>query len=452
MMHAKRNRRRNAGMAAFSAILFLSVLAALAVVLFSTGSMNLAQASNQRAAHEARMAGESGVSFLTNRVQNCGVLGSLRGPALLNSLAAKMASHLNATANLGGASVSYDGSTISIPRIGLGDGRSFTGAITLPAYDRLRLTVTGQFVAGTGGSAATVQRQVALDFYPTWDQAIGFGLCSNGPVEMGMNTDLSGVTDPSDGSIYSATAGTAVTCGSGHISGDVSVSDPLATMSLGGTTVDGVIRYNVPPVTMPTINRTPYKSLATTVMNSPNPPAGTYKNIRIPANTNPTFGSSVTIQGVMHVEAPNKIYFNNNVDFTGIMVADDPPMGSPDSDNYIYFKNNMTFKGAEALPDTPEFAAVRKLKGASILCPGFEMEFKNNMDSVAGIMALKTLTAKNNLASTVLGSLLIYGSGGLDFKNNTDLNISLSGSSPPPGFVGYGKPPLEPEPDTYTEK
>jgi hypothetical protein len=204
---------------------------------------------------------------------------------------------------------------------------------------------------------------------------------------------------------------------------------------------------------MPVIDRSPYKNVHFTDVNSSNKGSfatGTHKNIRIKANTNPTF-DNVTIQGIMYIEAPNQIYFNNNVAFTGVMVADDPPAGSPDSANYIYFKNNMTFNGVEQLPNTWEFAEVKKLKGASILCPGFTMEFKNNMTSVSGIMALKALTAKNNLSSTVLGSMLIYGDAGLDFKNNTDLNIALSGSAPPPGFQGYGKPALEPIPESYSE-
>jgi hypothetical protein len=266
-----------------------------------------------------------------------------------------------------------------------------------------------------------------------------------------MNTDLSGVIVASDGSIFSAAPSIAVSCGSGHISGDVSVSTPGATTSLGGTRVDGAVRYNAPPVTMPTIDRTAYKSLATTEVGSgTNFSSGTFKNIRIKANTNPVFGS-VTIQGVMYIEAPNNIQFNNNVNFTGVMVADDPPANSPDTANYIYFKNNMTFNSVTQLPDTSEFAAVKQLQGSAILCPGFTMEFKNNMTSVGGIMALKALTAKNNLCSTVYGSLLIYGDGGLDFKNNSDLNIYLSGSSPPVGFGGHGKPALVPDAATYVE-
>jgi len=448
-MTFKRTRHDARGGALIIVLLLLPILATLSAAFLSSSSMNLVQSSNLAAMTEARLAAESGMSFLLYKVSHCGVSGSLRGPALLNSLAAKLSANL---------AVIYNGdkTAITIPDIGFTDGKSFGGRITLSDPDTLHLVVTGRYASGAGASAKTMTRQVAINLHAMWDPVLAFGICSKGPVELGMNTDLSGVTDPSDGSIYSAAIGTlanpAVSCGSGHISGDVSLSPPntLLSLDLTGTTVDGTVSVDAPPVTMPTIDRTPYKSLATTVMNSASPADGTYKNIRIPPNTNPTFDSSVTIQGVMYVEAPNKIYFNNNVTFTGIIVADDPPAGSPDSDNYIYFKNNMTFNGVEQLTGD-EFSEVRKLPGVSVLCPGFTMEFKNNMTSVAGIMALKALTAKNNVDSTFMGSVLIYGDAGLDFKNNSDVDIRLSGSAPPKGFKGYGLAALAPDPSTYVE-
>jgi hypothetical protein len=155
----------------------------------------------------------------------------------------------------------------------------------------------------------------------------------------------------------------------------------------------------------------------------------------------------------MYIEAPNNIQFTNNVNFTGVMVADDPPVGSPDTANYIYFKNNMTFNDVTALPsDFPNRAALQAFKDAEILAPGFTMEFKNNMASVGGLVALKALTVKNNETSTVYGSLLIYGDAGVSFKNNDGLTISLSSSTPPPGFNGYGLSPLIADPATYVEQ
>jgi hypothetical protein len=450
---SRKRRAGDRGAAYIVALVLLSLFTAMSVSFCSLSDMNSQSGNNSRRAQDTRLAAESGLSFMTYQLEHCGVSGSLRGQALLSSLATKLGGVLNGTANLGGAQVTYDNTAVSVPSIALDGGRSFTARITLTAQDTLHLTVSGKTIAGTGPAAMTVSRQVSMDFHPQWDMALGFGMCSKGPIAMGMNNHFLGLNQPADGSIYSGAPGLAVECGSGRISGDVSVSDPTATLSLTGVEVDGAIRYNAPPVTMPAIDRTRYKSLATTVMNSAFPAAGSYKNIRIPANTNPTFNSAVTIQGILYIEAPNTIYFNNNVTFTGVMVAADPPSGSPDTANYIYFKNNMAFGGVDLLPDNDAaFTAVKQLKGASVLAPGFTMEFKNNMSSVGGMMALKALTVKNNETSTVYGSLLIYGDAGVDFKNNDDLSISLSYSTPPPGFKGYGVAPLLPDPATYAEK
>ena len=457
----KGTERGRRGIAAILAIIMLGVLVTLGVsyAMLTNGAMR--QAANFADAQGAMLVADSGMSFMIHKMRNCGVSGSLRGQLLLDSLAAKLGWKADGSGRLNGEVVSYDSTAISVSGIPLDNGRTFSFRITLAAPDKLRLVVTGQEISGVGDSAIAIDRRLAIELLPTWDETLGYGLCCKGPVELGHNTELAGVTILSDGSIYSAATGVAVGCASGYISGSISLSNPNASVALGGTSLGGQIHYNAPEVVMPTIDRQPYIDLATNTLPAGTSFSGTFKNLRIPANRNPSFGD-VTIQGVLYVESPNRIFFNNNVNFTGVMVAADQAAGSTDYQNYIYFKNNMTFRGAEYLPDTAEFTPVKTLLnipagttevkgGVSILCPDFEMEFKNNMSSVGGIMAVKTLTAKNNLSSTVYGSLLIYGDGGLDFKNNSDLRISLSNSQPPPGFGGHGLAPLEPDPDTYDE-
>ncbi len=57
------------------------------------------------------------------------------------------------------------------------------------------------------------------------------------------------------------------------------------------------------------------------------------------------------------------------------------------------------------------------------------MEFMNNLNSVAGITALKALTAKNNVTSTLYGSMLIYGDTGLDSTcNDSPVMSSIRGA------------------------
>jgi hypothetical protein len=361
-----------------------------------------------------------------------------------------MRAELNGTGNLKGATVVYDGNTITVPIIAFDNG-SFIAQITLPSYDLLRLQVTGYHTSGAGQVRSS--RTVSLDYQAVGNPAFGYGICSKGPIAMSMNTYIMGVPDPDDGSIYSAATGLAITNGSGQITGDVATSDPNATISMGSTVIDGDILDDVPPITMPQVDRSLYAPFATHIVDSgTDTSSGTFKNIRIKANTNPVFGD-VTIQGVMYIEAPNNIQFTNNANLTCIMVADDPPTGSPDSANSITFVNNATFNSIDRLPDTSEFSQLRKLGGTAVLAPGFTMDFKNNAFSIAGTVALKNLVAKNNMSSTVDGGLLIYGDGGLTVKNNYTFNVDRSQySGVPRGFQGYGKPMLVALAESYVEK
>jgi len=466
-MAFKRTRHDVRGGALIIVLLLLPILASLSVAFLSSSSMNLVQSSNLAAMSEARLVAESGLSFLLYKFSHCGMSGLLHGQDLLNDVAAKLSANL---------AVSYnnDKTAITIPDIGFTDGKSFGGRITLSDPDTLRLVVTGRYTSGMGASATTMTRQVAINLHaPTWNEkASKFGVCSNGSVTFGNNTNLSGLEDAngvpydSDGSIYSGYlgAGYAVSCGSGDISGCVSVL-PGATANVpAGTNWND----DAEPVTMPTPDLTPYKRLLTIPPGTPghvttyDPDHPTYTNIRIPAGTNPVFGD-VTIKGIMYVERPNNITFGNGATITGVIVEGDPPTGWPDYYNYINFKNDLTVNGIDspagvATLTGDEFSELRKLKGTTILCPSFTMgpplddkAPKNNMTYDGGMIAVKALDVKNNLTATIKGSMLIYGANaGLYAKNNAIANIRLSSGSAPPGFTGYGLPPV-PDPSTYVE-
>jgi hypothetical protein len=445
----KHSRAARDGFAYVLALAILMIFASLGLALSGDTSVSLTKTSNFQHISEARTAAESGLSFLVYQVTHAGVSASLRGQMLFSTVKLKLESALNGTANLGGATVTSTGSTVTIPTIALDGSRSFSAQVTVPAHDIVRIRVTGSYSTGTGATKKTVQRTVTLDMQATGHAAFGYGVWSKGSITMGMNSEFEGLTFALEGSMYSESGGVAISMGSGHISGDVSVSDPHATVSLGKTTIDGEILYDVPPVTPPTVNRAPFIALATNTLGSQR--SGTLVNMRIPANTNPTFGD-VTIQGVLYVEAPNVVTFGNSVNLTGVIVADDPPVGSPDSANWISFKNNANFHGVQDLPDTSPFTQVRKLTGTCVLAPGFTLEFKNNLDAAAGVIAIKNLEAKNNLTSLLYGTILVYGTQGLTFKNNSDITVDHSGyATAPAGFTGVGTPILTAQSSTYTE-
>jgi hypothetical protein len=441
-----RNINRSRGVASVLALLLLAVFMAVSVSLFALAGTSVAQADNTRDVLDARLVAESGLAFMTNRMNHSGVPSYLRGTAMLNSLASKLSVAITSS-NRGGAAITYDGTTIRIPAISMGAGRSFTATVTSPSYEVVRVTVTG--IVDDGGRNIT--RTISLDYAPTGNPAFGYGLASEGPISMGMNTEFTGTVSNFDGSMYSAAQGTAISIGSGYISGDVCTSATGATVSLGKADAGGNV-YRVPPIAMPGINRTPYGNLTTSVVTTAGLTlSGTFKNLRVKANTNPSFGSS-TIMGVLYIEAPNHIEFKNNANITGVIVADDPPAGTPDANAFISFWNNVTFHGVQDLPATSEFTEVRKLQGSCVLAPGFTMEFKNNMGGSDGVIALKKLDAKNNLTSVIYGSILIYGTGGLSFVNNTDMTIDRSGQTSVPAGFSAPAVPFAAQPSTYSEQ
>ncbi len=447
---------RSQGAVSVVALLFLAMFATMSLEFFESTETNLAEADNTCSALQARLAAESGLAFCAREIENNGVSGCLRGQPLLDAMAAQIKTDLNGTGNLGAQTVGYNSTTITIPAIALPGGGSFNATITLAATDTLTLNVTGYWNQGCVTNATAVQKGITMNLQATGNPAFGFGISSMGPIAVGNNLIVKGVL-ASEGSMYSAATGAAITVGNnGTISGALSVSASKATISLGNNVTAGSVNYNVPPITMPTVDRSAYAALATNIVNSTtNVSSGVFTNIRIKANTNPVFGNNVTILGLMYVEAPNIVQFGNNVSFTGVIVADDPPVGSPDSANSITFNNNTTLNGVGQLPDTAAFQQLINMPGTSILAPGFTVKFLNNFGSIDGTIAVKSLIAGNNLNSTLNGSILIYGSGGLDLTNNATLNISMNLSQynrVPPGFQGYGQPQIGALPDTYAEK
>jgi hypothetical protein len=444
---------RRRGIAAILALSLLAIMVAMAISLFSVGSMNTAQAANFRAEYEARVAAESGMSLLTRELENCRTLACYRGQALLTRLGDQLKDDLNGTTNLHGGTVSYTAAAITVPAITLDATKSFTVQITLSAYDTLKVQVTGSYTTGSGATGS-VQRIASMSFHPTGSPAFGYGLYSQGPITIGMNEDIIGVDSPVDGSIYSAAGGTAITIGSGVISGDVCYSAPDATVSLDRVAVGGQV-LQVPPIAPPAIDRSPYIPLATNIIDSQadvDNHVGAFSNIRIKANTNPVFSNNVTVLGVVYIEAPNNVQFTNNVTFVGVMVGGDPPAGSPDSASYVSIVNDTAFWGVERLPAGSQYDAVRKLAGTTVLAPGFTFEFKNNFTSMDGVVAVKNMIVKNNLDAVLSGSILAYGNAGMTFKNNEGIQVDRTvNSGVAPGFVGYGQVPIKPDPDTYTE-
>ena len=438
------------GAALVLALLSVCIFAALSVAFAVSADLNLQKARNTRLVSEARLAAESGLAYFACLLASTEVKDSVTGQGILDSVAAALAERLDGSAALHGGAISYDGSRIVVPVLDVDGGRSFTAEITVARKKVLLLTVVGRVptVDVLGGA---VQRAISIEAELASSGAFEYGMYAKGPINIGANVSYLGANDPNEASMFSAASGVAITVDSGHIDGDVLIHDPSATVDVGAT-VGGEIRVaeNLP---LPEVDGSIFEPFATNIVDAAtDTSAGTFTNIRVKAGTNPSFGNDVTIQGVMFIEAPNKVEFTNNVNITGVIVSEDPGEGALPDAHCVSFNNSLSVQGLDDLPEEPQFAELREMPGSAFLLPGFTLEFKNNFTSVNGTIAAEQIVLKNNLVGTVYGSIIALGETGLELKNNSTITIDRSRyGDMAPGIYREGPQRLVFLPSTYTE-
>ena len=460
MIRSRKHPRRGAGArhgtVSVIALAFLGVFVtlALACATFTESSLNQAQGHARMAS--ARLQAESGLAYTLHLVRNA--------PApsgdVLDSLATHIAGTLNGSPSLGGASVTYDGNTLTIPAISLGDdGESFTCAIVRSGTDGIMLLAAG--------SDGIVSRGVGVEARLEAGASLAFanGIISNGPIDVGGNAQVTGVNEAWEANIFTNTSETAAITlgGTAHVHGDAFASNPSAEVSLSGNShiaghdrnsdeLGEHVHIGVPPVELPEADPTVFEPFATCVMNPSTRTNGNYthSNLRIPAGTNPHFSGNYTLRGVIYIESPNEVRFDGNCTIQGVVVTEDAGDDAWD-DNVIEFRGNTTIQDVESLPEEPQFSDLRQMPGTFLLAPGFHADFRGNFGVIGGAIAAEHLTFTGNSGGTIRGSMLNYGTDPLVLWGNSHFQIDQS-SSPetPPGFSTSSE--LVVLPESYVEQ
>jgi hypothetical protein len=183
--------------------------------------------------------------------------------------------------------------------------------------------------------------------------------------------------------------------------------------------------------------------------------SGLYENMRVPANTNPTFNAGDIVRGVLFVERPNSVKFNGNVTIEGTIVVDTNPAATGTAGslatNVIEFSGNGGTKtGVEALPLQPQFDGLRKLTGSFILAPGFDVKLTGNFGSVNGSVVGDKITVDGSASLTVKGTLINVEPNLLLVKGNGNVVIASTGTTNYPSGLRFGSHYF-PVPGTYRE-
>lgn len=435
------------------ALILLAVCASLAVAWAAGAGLSLKASSNYGNAAQARLAAEGGLAFLLHAAAPLRLPGTTDPTSFPGNLCSALGTALNNTPNLSGQTVAATGAVVTVPQIVLPYGR-FTAQWAWADPNRLSLTVMGS------SQEASQRVQILLNLVPRLPAVFDYGLASQGQIIISGNAEIVGVNDPSEASVLSTTSQEAAIALSGNatVSGDIYVAGDGATISItgspsvGGSQDPNVIAQHVhldaEAPDFPAIDTAPLAALATNVLNTSSPSASSYSNIRIAANSNPTFSSDVVLNGVIYIEAPNIVKFAGRTTINGLIVTQDADL--PISSCQLSFSGSAQAYGVEVLPDTPEFAAVKQQTGTFLLAPGFGVTFSGNFGAVNGSIAADQLTFTGTAEGVVRGTVLGLADLPTTVSGHVEIYVDHAAADPhPAGFVQSFA--LVPIPSTYSE-
>jgi type 1 fimbria pilin len=195
----------------------------------------------------------------------------------------------------------------------------------------------------------------------------------------------------------------------------------------------------------PTVDTSMFIPYATNVYT---PGKGTYSNIRIPPNTNPSFNAGTVLKGVIYIEQPNSVTFNGNASIQGVIVTDtDKPAGNLTT-NSIKFTGSFSAQGVESLD--PSYGNLRNLSGSFMLMPNFAVTFTGNFDATAhGNIVVDQASMTGSSSVKLDGSLVILKDTPMTMGGNSQLTAGDNALGFPAGLKFSNR--YVALPDTYDE-
>ncbi|MDP6545314.1 MAG: hypothetical protein QGH60_15120 [Phycisphaerae bacterium] len=438
----------------------------MTVGLAASTNVNLSRNEHMKDSLSAQLSAESGLQFTLMSFTKLRMPAATDSATLMTNLSEGLSDILDDTTNVGDQEVSYTGSTISIPAITAGTS-SFTCSILALTPDadgtpRCRLIATG--------SCGSAVRTVSLDMkmVAVSADAFNYAIASKGSISVSGSATIDGMTSPDEANVLSINQDAfAISIGgSATIGGDLfltaegedSVYLQGGGLSVGGSSdIDEIVGNHVHRLPedpdFPELDLTPFQNLATTVIDSDTDLSGpglVVNNARILAGTNPEFKQDTEINGILYVESPNTVTFKSKVTLNAIVVTEDAT-GLP-GPNVLDFKGQVTAPGVDALPDTPEFEAVKAQSGTVVLAPGFSVQFRGSVNSINGTIAADQFSflGNSNISGEIAGTIIGLSSASLVMQGNATILVNKQDSNDTPaGFVHFKG--LAVIADTYSE-
>lgn len=447
------------GMTAVLAMLYLVLFSTMALGFYASFNTAVQVVGNEQKAVQAQAAAESGMQFIRYHLSHLDIPYDTPADQLFGKVYDQLAAKIGGTANVGGQDIGLTNDLrIAIPAdqstyVYLDDSARFRVTIEQMAA-KLRVRVTGR------GDNAQVTRTVQLDYGIAQNASaiFDYGVASRGKIFTKGSARIRGATDPTKGSVLSTstTDPIPVDIQGKEVSGDISVTNPNATVRFDGASVGGTSNANdilanhvhkgVPAPEFPTIDTAAFQEYAVNEY-SGSAAGRTLTNCYIPPGKNVKFTGNTTINGVLYIQAPNKIEFSGNTTITGcIVVQNDAAFDL--TNNTLSFSGSVQAQGVEQL--AASYGDLRKLTGSFILAPNFAVSFTGSFGTVNGSIMASQVSMSGNAGGIVKGSVVNLDDTTLSLDGSSEIIIASTGTTNYPSGVFFGSH-YAPLADTYAE-
>jgi len=440
--------RKHRGAALILSMIFILIFSVLAVSIASLADTNVQIADNQHKTNCARACAESGLEIVRCWSNPVSIPGTTAPELRFSQIASSFRSAAIGISNI---TPDCDGLSITIPVVTLDsvNSQSFYASMapkpTVSDPNALQVDVTGVY------SSVAKTISVNYKFGTRAHNVFDYGVATRGPLSLAGNIELGGVNVSIESDVYIVSENELLALsitGNSQIAGDVHITNPLASVDLqggqagiGGDTgqdaIDNHVSFGVPPTEFPIPDPGYFEDYA---INTFDPETNTtadltLENIRIPANTNPTFSGNITLTGIVFIETPNIVTFSGNTTIIGIIVGDGDYEDNS-AVNQIIFLGNVDSSPVSELPDEPQFTGIREESGTFLMAPGFKASFGGSFETLNGAIAANGISFFGNAGGIIEGSIINYSDEEMSLSGNSDLFFNRSGiTEVPAGFV-----------------
>jgi Tfp pilus assembly protein PilX len=429
------------------AMIYLTLMAALAVGFYSAVDTGSSISDNEQYMHRALTSAETAMAYARYQLAHVSVPGTTTYGNLLTKLNQALQTNLT-----GPNAPGLSGSTIYIPaEVGGAPAWMSTDSLGGQAYIQITQPSGSSYnvqVAVVGQNANShntpITRTLQMLFNSNYGSApattpplFNYGMVSYGEIFLNANVKVTG----SNGGVMAVVnSGNPIQDNSsGSIAGNFYWTDSVAESSItwGSLSVDGYL-----PTSGQFINHVFGNQTAPTALSFDTSPFATYVTAQTPASnattiTNAslasgshTFNSPLTINGVLYLQKGATVTFNSTVTVNGAIVQANNATTS--SGATITFNGAVTQNSISTL-GSGYTAGEKALTGTFLLLPAGSVIVNAAVHATDSVIT-DGLTANANMTVSS-GSVINLGTGNMTFNSASTLNVTTSAATTPPAGV-----------------